>query len=154
GEIGSSTYRLGRAEWACTGKMPEAGAASGSVLSGDGEMVAAFAFEDCLRRDAAAAVSDLKAAGVDVEILSGDRTEAVQSIGDALAISRFGAQVLPGDKTARLVELAAAGHKTLMVGDGLNDAPALAAAHVAMAPATAADIGRNAADFVFLRESL
>ncbi|MEJ6784201.1 cation-translocating P-type ATPase [Aminobacter sp. Piv2-1] len=147
---GADTYRLGRAEWA----LHDTGAARGTVLSRNGERVAEFRFEDQLRSAAAAAVAALRQGGLAVEILSGDRAEAVATVATALGISQAAAGVLPSGKVARLEQLKAEGRKVLMVGDGLNDAPALAAAHVSIAPASAADIGRSAADFVFLRESL
>src|SRR5690606_37086882 len=143
------TWRLGRASWA-VGRDD----AEGTVLSRDGRMVAAFRIRDALRPGAVEAIRSLNAKGIPVEILSGDGYGPVAEVAGRLGVDFYRAALLPGDKTGHLATLAADGKKVLMVGDGLNDAPALAAAHVSMAPATAADIGRNAADFVFLRESL
>ena len=123
------------------------------VLAKDGSRLADFRFEDCLRADAATAVAELKDAGFLVQMVSGDRETAVATDRPELGVPYFAA-VLPGGKTAHIAALEASGRKVLMVGDGLNDAPALAAAHASMAPASAADVGRNAADLVFLRESL
>ncbi|MEO5323189.1 cation-translocating P-type ATPase [Mesorhizobium sp. CC13] len=148
---GADSYRLGRAEWAL---QDDVGGAGGTVLSRNGALVAEFRFEDQLRSGAAATVAALRQSGLAVEILSGDRVEAVATVAKALGIAQASAGVLPSGKVARLEQLKAEGRKVLMVGDGLNDAPALAAAHVSIAPASAADIGRSAADFVFLRESL
>ena len=149
-ELAGRAYRLGRADWALT----EPAHRRGTVLSVDGRLLAAFAFTDELRPDARDAVKALHQEGLQTLILSGDRTEPVRATAAELGIDDFTAAALPADKVARVNALAAAGRKTLMVGDGLNDAPVLTAAHVSMAPASAADIGRNAADFVFLRESL
>ncbi len=148
--VDKNLYRLGRADWAVTGGNAE----TGTVLSRNGKLLAAFEFEDRLRDGALEAVRQLGERGLRMEVLSGDRPAAVEKLSAALGIRAFRAGVLPGDKAGRMANLAAGGHKVLMVGDGLNDAPALVAAHVSMAPATAADVGRNAADFVFLRESL
>ncbi|GAA2855604.1 Cu2+-exporting ATPase [Aminobacter niigataensis] len=147
---GTDTYRLGRAAWA----LPVANGATGTVLSKNGTRLAEFIFEDRLRAGAMAAVSALRDKGLAIEIVSGDRPDAVASVAAALGIDQFSSGVLPNGKVARLEALKAERRKVMMVGDGLNDAPALAAAHVSMAPASAADIGRSAADFVFLRESL
>jgi Cu2+-exporting ATPase len=148
-----AVWRLGRAEWACEG-TPGATGAVGPVLSRDGKFLAAFACEDRLRPEAARTVAVLKADGMAVEMLSGDREMTARSVAAEVGIDAVQAGVLPADKQARIAALAEGGRRVLMVGDGLNDAPALAAAHASMAPATAADVGRNAADFVFLRSSL
>ena len=108
-----------------------------------------FRFKDHLRPGAHAAIEKLKSQGYKVEILSGDRTAVVAELATALGVEHWRAQQKPEDKVNRLKSLVAAGHKPLMVGDGLNDAPALAAAHVSLSPASAADISQTAADFVF-----
>ncbi|MEW9307168.1 heavy metal translocating P-type ATPase [Labrys neptuniae] len=143
-------YRLGRASWALDAQS----AADGTVLSCNGKEIARFAIAETLRPGAVETVKLLRHAGLSVTILSGDRSSAVAGIAKALDIEDFAAGLLPGDKVARLAQAKAEGRRTLMVGDGLNDAPALSAAHVSMAPATAADIGRSTADFVFLYDSL
>ncbi len=150
--LAGKRYRLGRACWAL--RDPDTASGAATVLGIDGACGAGFAFTDRPRADAPRAIATLRAAGIAIEMLSGDRAAAAAETAKALSIDHWQAEVLPGDKVNRLNELTLEEHRVVMVGDGLNDAPALAAAHVSMAPATAADIGRNAADFVFLRESL
>jgi len=140
GRLDGAAYRLGRIE-------PE----GGTGLFREGALLAEFRFTDHLRPGAEACVKEF---GLPAEILSGDRAEAVQPLAARLGISEWRAGLTPAGKVDRLTELAARGHKVLMAGDGINDAPALMAAHVSFAPAEAAEIGRNAADFVFLRGDL
>jgi len=116
-------------------------------------LLTGFRFEDTLRTDAAVAVAQLKQDGFRVEIVSGDREEPVGLIATALGVP-YRSGMTPSEKVARIKSLSAAGQKVVMVGDGLNDTPALGAAHASMAPASASDVGRCAADFVFLRQSL
>ena len=153
--IGAHVYRLGRPSWAVIASAGHEIETDGSnvVLSEDGKRLAAFEFSDPLRCGAAEALQDLKQSGVAVEILSGDRAQSVRQVADSLGIA-FSSDVRPDGKVMRIGDLQDSGRKVLMVGDGLNDAPALVAAHASMAPASAADIGRNAADLVFLHENL
>ncbi|HEX6110790.1 MAG TPA: heavy metal translocating P-type ATPase [Geminicoccaceae bacterium] len=113
-----------------------------------------FAFDDPLRADAAQVIQELRARGLALELLSGDRAPAVAAVATELGIATWRAGCTPVDKTARLEALAAAGRRVLMVGDGLNDAPALAAAHVSASPSTAIDLSQTAADAVFQGDRL
>jgi Cu2+-exporting ATPase len=150
--IGQTLYRLGRPSWAIAdGNLPSD--AAGVILAKDGRAEAQFRLDDRLRPDAKRAIDELKRNGCAVVILSGDADAPVHDAASRLGVPAV-ARLLPGEKLDYVRALAAAGSRVLMAGDGLNDAPALAAAHASIAPATAADVGRNAADFVFLRESL
>ncbi|BAL78424.1 cation-translocating P-type ATPase [Bradyrhizobium cosmicum] len=107
-----------------------------------------------LRPDAQAVIAALKARNIGIEILSGDREPAVKAAAHALGVPEWRAGVTPADKIARIEELKQRGAKVLMVGDGMNDAPSLAAAHVSMSPISAAHLSQATADLVFLGRPL
>ncbi|RVD08875.1 heavy metal translocating P-type ATPase, partial [Mesorhizobium sp. M7A.F.Ca.ET.027.02.1.1] len=133
-----SIWRLGRRGWAGwkarTGGEGRHGY-GGTVLTKDGLIVATFDFEDALRADARTAIDQLHNAGLGVEMLSGDTAKACSEVADVLGVDDFVPCLLPSGKVERIECLARDGHKVLMVGDGLNDTPALSAAHVSIAPA-------------------
>lgn len=134
-----------------TGAPLEAEDAAGPELwlARPGEEPRRIVFLDAPRPDAAAVVAALKARGLEVKLLSGDRRGAVAAVAERLGIADWRAEQSPADKTAALAELAGQGRTVLMVGDGLNDAPALSAAAVSMSPSTAVDVSQTAADVVF-----
>jgi Cu2+-exporting ATPase len=149
---GAIVYRLGRPGWAVTGgsfvRQDEA-----VVLSANGRRIAGFRIDDQLRSGTREAFAELSRLGLRVTIISGDNARRVHEVAGGLGVPCV-ANARPEDKVSYIGAIKAAGRRVLMVGDGLNDAPALAAAAVSMAPATASDIGRNASDLVFLHESL
>jgi len=120
----------------------------------DGDTCHVFAVRQKLRADAAKVVSELQQLGMAIEIASGDREPAVRAAAQSLGIHEWRADVTPVDKIARIDDLARHGYKVLMVGDGLNDAPALAAAYASISPVTATHMSQAVADAVFLGERL
>ncbi|HHL21821.1 MAG TPA: HAD family hydrolase, partial [Aliiroseovarius sp.] len=141
--------RLGRAEW--LGAEPGARTATWLDLGGS---LTAFTFTDALRPGAAEAVAALRDLGLGVKLLSGDAPGAVERIAGELGITDWQAGVLPEDKARIVQEMGAAGARVLMVGDGLNDTAALAAAHVSLSPASALEATRVVSDMVLLGASL
>jgi len=120
---------------------------------GDGH-TAGFAFRESLRPESAGVAQQLHSAGFQLEVLSGDHRERVAEMAAAAGIAGYRGAQTPADKIARLMQLEAEGRRILMIGDGLNDAPALAAGHASLSPATAADISQSAADVIWQGASL
>jgi Cu2+-exporting ATPase len=152
-ETPEGEIRLGNRAWCGLEHGPPA-AGPELWLRRPGRPPTQFRFTDPLRADAAQVVDALARQGLAVELLSGDRRETVAAVAGQLGIADWRAQCSPSDKVARLEALSAEGRRILMVGDGLNDAPALAAAAVSLSPSSAVDISQTAADAVFQGRAL
>jgi Cu2+-exporting ATPase len=144
--------RLGSARF-CGIDSPSEDGCSELWLTQPGRAPVRFAFADRLRPDAAQTIDALARDGLQIELLSGDRRAAVSRMAGTLKV-RWEAEVSPADKARRIAELRMKGRHVLMVGDGLNDAPSLAAAYASISPATAAEATQHAADAVFQGDSL
>ena len=126
-----------------------------SLLVSDTAVLALFAVADTVKDHAPEAVRELHALGVQTVMLSGDHPAAAQAVAGAAGVAEAHGQLLPGDKLARIAELQARLGPTAMVGDGINDAPALAAADIGIAMGSAGtDIAMEAADVVVMNDDL
>jgi len=143
--------RLGRADWVGADPLP---LTATYFCMGDGSPCRAFTFADRLRPGAVDAVAALRAQGLQVRLISGDTTAAVAAFAARLGIDDWTAGALPADKAALVADLTARGRRVLMVGDGLNDTAALAAAYVSISPASALDAARVASDMVLLGQDI
>jgi len=148
--FGNQKVRLGRADWLEVEEL----ASTATYLKVGDEPAVAFVFMDALREGARQCVLDLTAQGKDVILLSGDTSAAVADIAGRVDIDAWEANMLPADKAARIAVLTKTNRKVLMVGDGLNDTAALAAAHVSISPASALEAARVVSDMVLLGGSL
>ena len=150
----AGTVRLGSRTWIKPNTKLEDDGKPEMWLDVPGKSAARFVFADRPRQDAGTFIADCRRRGWTVEILSGDRAAAVSTIAALTGINQYIAEADPAAKVARLEALKQQGQRVLMIGDGLNDAAALMAAHVSVSPATAADITRNSADAIFQGELL
>lgn len=117
-----------------------------------GRIAGAIGLFDAPRPESSAALQALRRQGIEPRILSGDHTEAVKRLAEELGLEQARGRLQPEEKAAELTELAARGRRVAMVGDGINDAPALAAARVGIAMGGGADVAIEAADCALLRD--
>ncbi|MEU0498595.1 heavy metal translocating P-type ATPase [Mycobacterium sp. NPDC006124] len=128
-----------------------AGGRTAVLAAVDGRAVAVIGIADAVRPTSAAAVAELRSMGVEVVMLTGDNAATAQRIAAQIGVTEVIADVLPGDKAAKVTELMNAGHRVAMVGDGVNDAPALAQADLGIAIGAGTDVAVETADVVLMR---
>jgi Cu+-exporting ATPase len=134
-------------EWSGNGRTPV-------LVALDGYAVAAFGIADTLRPEAPDVVQQLANLGITVTMLTGDTRETAEAVAQAAGITDVVSEVLPDGKVAAIRQLQIAGHRVAMIGDGLNDAPALAQADVGVAMASGTDIAAEAGDVTLMRSNL
>ena len=122
-----------------------------SWLASGSELLGLFAFSDQVKPNAQAAIAHLHSLGIRTVMLTGDNQGSADAVGKLLGIDTVAAKMLPADKTAKIVALKGEGAKVAMVGDGINDAPALAAADVGIAMSTGTDVAMHAAGITLMR---
>ena len=155
GQVDGKPAKLGKRDWVGMSEGDHAGPRGPEVWYAEhGCPPIRFSFADQLRPDASNTLRQLRELGLRISLLSGDRSDVVRKVADELNIASWRADMTPDEKVSHLDQLAKQGRNVLMVGDGLNDAPALAAGHVSMSPATGADVSQAAADFVFQGQGL
>jgi Cu2+-exporting ATPase len=152
GLIDGADLRVGTADFS---GVPNTALADDSIWLADGQgWLARFELRDALRPDAGETVTQLRRSGLHLRILSGDSHRTVESVAGRLGIADFAARQTPAMKLAALQKLHAAGRRTLMIGDGVNDAPVLAAADVSMTVKGGAELANSTADLILTGESL
>ncbi|CAJ0792338.1 putative copper-importing P-type ATPase A [Ralstonia condita] len=166
GKVGGAWLQLGNARWmdelgldrSALQARAQALEAQGNTVSwlaqsseGAVQLRGLIAFGDALKPGARGAVAELRRRGIRTALVTGDNAGAARSVAQALGIDEVAAQVLPQDKAARVAAWQQGGHVVAMVGDGINDAPALAAADVGIAMATGTDVAMQAAGITLMR---
>ncbi|WP_299872633.1 heavy metal translocating P-type ATPase [uncultured Cocleimonas sp.] len=123
-------------------------------LAKKGEWIAAFHLQDEIREESKSAITSLQSAGINVSLLSGDNDAAVKSVAETLGITNYQAKLLPADKLNAVQALQSKGEVVAMIGDGVNDAPVLAAANVSIAMGKGSQLAQASADMILLAEDL
>jgi Cu2+-exporting ATPase len=154
GVIDGRRVRLGRADFALARDDVPAGLDEAVVLADEAGVLTAFHLSERLRPGARAALDALAADGVTLEIVSGDAPGKVAAVAARLGVTQWRARQRPADKLARLTALRADGARVIAVGDGINDAPVLAGADVAVALAAGAELAQASSDVVLAGERL
>jgi Cu2+-exporting ATPase len=152
--IDGSVARLGSASFCGLAAIQAQTRGASMIVYSHGGRSAVIEISQKLRPDAVAIIQSLQALGLDIHILSGDRNDAVRPVAEALGVRNWLGELKPAEKIEIIETFKRQGRRVLMVGDGLNDAPALATAYVSLSPIDAADVTQAQADAVFLGEKL